>query len=317
MMKRCSSGPNPAVLGIDFGGTKVALRVDVGGTAVAHDRILIKSAESALQVVDGTIAVARRLLDGCGDAAAAVGITTPGIVHDDRIELAPNVDGWSDISLRQRVVDGLGIPLVFVGNDVKAAALAEATTGALVGIDPGLYLNLGTGIAAALVVGGVVVQGGHRASGEIGYAVIGATGDIDWTGKGAPLEELMGGRGLGERASHRFGTDGTARAILDLARRDSEAAASVRAGVDELARHILTCVLLLDPQRVVVGGGMSRATDLLLDPLRARLHTALAFPPEIVNSRFGADASLLGAVELARRGLTETQSPFMAGRMLP
>jgi glucokinase len=168
-----------------------------------------------------------------------------------------------------------------------------------------------------LVVGGVVVQGGLRASGEIGYAVIGATGDIDWTGKGAPLEELMGGRGLGERASHRFGTDGTARAILDLARRDSKAAAFVRAGVDELARLILTCVLLLDPQRVVVGGGMSRATDLLLDPLRARLHTALAFPPEIVNSRFGADASLLGAVELARRGLTETQSPFMAGRMLP
>ena len=92
----------------------MALRVDVGGTAVAHDRILIKSAESALQVVDGTIAVARRMLDGCGDAAAAVGITTPGIVQDDRIELAPNVDGWSDISLRQRVVDGLGIPLVFV-----------------------------------------------------------------------------------------------------------------------------------------------------------------------------------------------------------
>ena len=99
-----------------------------------------------------------------------------------------------------------------------------------------------------------------------------------------------------------------ARAILDLARHDAEAACFVCTGVDELARHILTCVLLLDPQRVVIGGGMSRASDLLLDPLRARLHAVLTFPPEIVHSSFGADASLLGAIELTRRGVAEAES---------
>ena len=74
------------------------------------------------------------------------------------------------------------------------------------------------------------------------------------------------------------------------------------------SRHILTGVLFLDPQRVVIGGGMSRASDLLLDPLRARLHAVLAFSPEIMHSSFGADASLLGAIEVTRRGVAEAES---------
>ena len=291
------------VLGIDFGGTKVALGVDDAGLVLASDRIPIRSGDTAREVVDRTIAAARRMLDACVAPVTAVGIVTPGIVHDHRIELAPNVDGWSELSLQDRFVDGLDIPLVVVGNDVKAAALAEATTGALAGVDPGLYLNLGTGIAAAMIVNGTVVQGAHGASGEIGYGVVGAGSELDWSGQGAPLEQHAGGRGLGEWGSQRFGTDGTARSILDLARTDAEATAFLRERVDELARHILTCALLLDPQRIVVGGGMSRATTLMLDPLRARLESAMAFPPEVVESCFGADASLRGAVELARRSV--------------
>jgi glucokinase len=296
-------GPQGTILGIDFGGTKVALRVDNNGVAMGVDRLIIGAGETAPEVVDRTIAAARRLIEQCGTGVLAVGVATPGIVHDDRIDLAPNVEGWSDISLRERLVEGLGIPLVFVGNDVKVAALAEAATGALSGVNPGLYLNLGTGIAAAMVVDGVVVQGAHGASGEIGYAVVGATKDIDWAGGGAPLEERIGGRGLGERGAYHFGTDGGARGLLNLARRDTEAAGFVSDGVDELARHILTCVLLLDPERVVVGGGMSRARDLLLDPLRARLDALLTYPPQIVRSKFGAEASLLGAIELACHGV--------------
>ena len=309
-----NTGPSPLpglVLGIDFGGTKVALVTDEAGLVLASDRIPIRSGERALDVVGRTITAAKRMLEECVAPVLAVGIVTPGIVHDHRIDLAPNVNGWSELSLRDRFVDGLDIPVVVLGNDVKAAALAEATTGALVGVDPGLYLNLGTGIAAAMVVNGEVVQGAHGASGEIGYGTVGASGELDWSGHGAPLEQLVGGRGLGERGSRRFGTDGSARSLLDLALTDAEAIAFLRASVDELARHILTCVLLLDPQRVVVGGGMSRATKLILDPLRARLESAMAFPPEIVESCFGADASLRGAVELARRAVATDHALFV------
>lgn len=309
-----NSGPSPSpgpVLGIDFGGTKVALVTDEAGLVLASDRIPIRSGERALDVVGRTITAAKAMLEECVAPVLAVGIVTPGIVHDHRIDLAPNVNGWSELSLRERFVDGLDIPIVVLGNDVKAAALAEATTGALVGVDPGLYLNLGTGIAAAMVVNGEVVQGAHGASGEVGYGVVGASSELDWSGYGAPLEQLVGGRGLGERAAQLFATDGSARSVLDLALSDSAASAFLSARVDELARHILTCVLLLDPQRVVVGGGMSRATTLVLDPLRARLESALAFPPEIVQSSFGADASLRGAVELARRAVA-TDSALLA-----
>ena len=299
-----SSGPLAppgAVLAIDFGGTKVALCLEDASVVLASDRIFIRSGDTAREVVDRTITAATRMLDACASSVTAVGIVTPGIVHDHRIELAPNVDGWSDLSLRDLFLDGLDIPLVVVGNDVKAAALAEATSGALAGVDPGLYLNLGTGIAAAMVVNGIVVQGAHGASGEIGYGAVGAGGELDWSGQCAPLEQHVGGRGLGERGSQLFGTDGTARSLLELARTDAEATAFLRKRVDELARHILTCALLLDPQRIVAGGGMSSATKLILDPLRARLKSAIAFPPEIVESSYGADASLRGAVELARR----------------
>ena len=127
------AGPLPTqgpVLGIDFGGTKVALCVEDAGLVLASDRFPIQPGESARKVVDRAIAAATRMLDACLAPAVAVGIVTPGIVHDHRIELAPNVDGWSELSLRDLLVDGLDIPLVVVGNDVKAAALAEATTGA-------------------------------------------------------------------------------------------------------------------------------------------------------------------------------------------
>lgn len=301
-----SSGPlapRGPVLGIDFGGTKVALCLDDASVVLASDRIPIRSGDTAREVVDRTIDAAMRLLYVCASPVTAVGIVTPGIVRDHGIELAPNVDGWSELSLRDRFLDGLDIPLVVVGNDVKAAALAEATTGALAGVDPGLYLNLGTGIAAAMVVNGIVVQGAHGASGEIGYGTVGAGNELDWSGQGAPLEQHVGGRGLGECGSQLFGTDGTARSLLELASTDAEATAFLRERIDELARHILTCALLLDPQRVVVGGGMSSATKQILDPLRARLESAMAFPPEIVESAFGAEASLRGAVELARRAV--------------
>jgi len=104
-----------------------------------------------------------------------------------------------------------------------------------------------------------------------------------------------------------------------LAREDGERAdlvrdlALLRERVDELARHVLTCALLLDPQRVVVGGGMSRATKVILNPLRARLESAMVFPPEVVESSFGADASLRGAVELARRAVATDHAALHVG----
>ena len=125
MMNASLLPPHGLVLGIDFGGTKVALCVEDAGQVVASDRMQIRSGESARKVLGRTIAAAKQLLDE-RVPPAAVGIVTPGIVYENRIELAPNVDGWSELSLRECFVEGLDIPVVAIGNDVKAAALARS-----------------------------------------------------------------------------------------------------------------------------------------------------------------------------------------------
>lgn len=320
------------VLGIDFGGTKVELRIerepgsvtpiplDRLSTALAGPdgrvipepdashrapsvdvRLEIRAGEAADSVLDRTFDIARALVDAAG-GVDAVGVSTPGIVLDDRVDLAPNVVGWSDLSLSDRLRDGLGAERIVVENDVKAAALAEARQGTLVDVDPGLYVNLGTGIAIAPVLGGAVLRGAHGAAGEIGYSVVGAL--PDWSGDGAPLEEYAGGGGLLRRvAGSGLGIADVPSLVAASTSGDDDATRFWLDAVDELARHLVTATLTIDPQRVTLGGGMVRAGRALIDPLHGRLESALPYPPEVVVSAFGARAALIGACILARDSL--------------
>ena len=106
----------------------------------------------------------------------AVGVSTIGVPREDGVELAPAIPGWQHVGLARSVAAAFGAP-VRVATDVKAAATAEARWGSLAGSDPAIYLNLGTGLAAAIVVGGRVLDGAHGASGEIGYNLV-ARGDV-------------------------------------------------------------------------------------------------------------------------------------------
>src|SRR5437763_15708407 len=135
-----------------------------------------------------------------GGQCVAVGVSTPGVVHDDGVLLSPNIPGWEQVPLRETMRARLHVPTVVAANDVKAAAMAEVLWGALKGADPAVFLSLGTGIAAASVMGGRIVTGAHGASGEIGYNLRSV---LDTSGAAhgrAPLEEAIGGRFIGERA---------------------------------------------------------------------------------------------------------------------
>lgn len=320
------------VLGIDFGGTKVELRIERAPGSVApiplstlagpdarviaesdaprrapsaDVRLEIEPGESADSVLDRTFDIARALVEAAG-GVDAVGVSTPGIVLDDRVDLAPNVVGWSDLSLSDRLRDGLGADRIVVENDVKAAALAEARQGTLVDVDPGLYVNLGTGIAIAPVLGGIVLRGAHGAAGEIGYGVVGPL--PDWSGSGAPLEEYAGGGGLQRRvAASGLGIADVPSLVASSASGHESAAKFWLDAVDELARHLLTATLTIDPQRVTLGGGMVRAGRALIGPLQGRLESALPYPPEVVVSAFGARAALIGACILARDALAHDE----------
>lgn len=295
-------GPNDFVVAIDFGATKIAVataRLD--GDLSQETRIDTAAADGAGQAVDRALHAARdvaasAVLDGAG-RCLAVGVVSPGVVLDDRILLAPNVPGWEDLALVESIREGLEIDEVVAGNDVKAAALAEARWGSLSGADPGVFLSLGTGVAVGIVVGGRVVAGHHGAAGEIGYNLVADDAEDGVSAGRAPLEELVGGLAIGERASRLAGRPLTAQQAF--ADPDPQIQELVERAIDVLARHVAQLAILLDPERIVVGGGLTGAADRILPALRARLDRWVPMPPELLLARHPHDAALRGAAALA------------------
>lgn len=267
------------------------------GRTLATERIATDAARGAEQVVDRAIAAARALAATADDGPPlAVAASSPGIVLDDRILLAPNVPGWTDLALARRLRDGLEVERVVCATDVKAATLAELRWGALRGADPGVFLNLGTGLAAGIAIGGRVLGGANGAAGEIGYALRGAAGD-------GVLEEAVGGRAIGERGGAPSAAEVFARADAG----DADAERLVAAALDELAVHVANLAALIDPERIAVGGGMMGAAARVLPTLRRRVTQAVPFPPEIVPAHFTHDAALHGAIALALQAAGTTE----------
>jgi glucokinase len=286
------------LVGFDFGGTKLAvILADRSGSRVSGEVLPTRADQGAEQAVRRAIVSAQRLLADRAAVAAGVGVATMGVTHDDHVELAPNVPGWDRLALPAMLGEAFGPAPVSIANDVKAAAVAELTWGELRGVDTGIYLNLGTGIAAALVVGGAVLDGAHGASGEIGYWSR-SRADVDGAGGGrAPLEEYVGGSGARRRAREELGVEG---GVSALARLDDPAA---RAFIDdlhaEIALHTANLAIAVDPERVVVGGGYARGSGAVLEAIRARLDAFVPYPPELRLAAFGGDAGTAGAVALA------------------
>jgi glucokinase len=289
------------VLGIDFGGTKMALATaDLGGEPIESARLDTDAARGATQAVDRALERAQELVALTQQArdgrCLAVGAVSPGIVYPDRVSLAPNVPGWEELHLPALIAQGLDRLPSEVATDVKAAALAELRWGSLRDADPAILIVLGTGLAAAIVVGGEVVHGANGAAGEIAYSVR-RSDELGAADGRAPLEELAGGRAIGERASALLG--GTLTAADVFAHPDPRARRLVDDALAELAIHVANMALVVDPARIAVGGGLMSHRDVVLPALGERLRAAVPFPPELVPARFIHDGSLRGAIALA------------------
>jgi glucokinase len=297
--------PSPDfVLALDFGGTKIDVATAaLDGEILATERLETDAPAGAAQAVERALDRARALRAATaattGGRCVAAGAASPGIVREDRVLLAPNVPGWTDLALAERLREGLELEDVVCETDAKAATLAEVRWGALQDADPGVFLSLGTGLAAGLVIGGRVLHGANGAAGEIGYALRGVHDDAGAADGRAPLEEQVSGRALGERGSRLLGTSLSAAGVLARAETDLEARMLVDEVLAELAVHVANLAIVLDPARIAVGGGLMNAADWVLAALRRRVRRAVPFPPEVVAARFVDDAALRGAVGLA------------------
>ena len=292
-----------AVLALDLGGTKLAAAVVEASGVLRRRRSEPTRAESgADDVLRRAVALAGAVLAEelrDGGSVGALGVATMGITRDHGTELAPNVPGWDRLAIPAALRRAFPSLEVAIGNDVRAATLAELSWGALKGVETGVYLNLGTGVMAGFVVDGRILEGAHGAAGEIGYSLQAGWQDARLAAEGgAPAEERLGGRGVARRASELLGEPIDLPGLVALAERKSEAAALVDELWGEIAVLAANLAIALDPEVLVLGGGYVRSGPSLPAHVAALVERAVPYPPRVELSRYGGDASLYGAAAL-------------------
>jgi glucokinase len=298
------------VVALDVGGTaiKCAL-VEPGGTIRHAERHPTGAGRGAQAVVDTILTVAEDLADKArtdGLTPVAVGVAVPGVIDEAAgvAVWAANV-GFRDVPVRDLVTARLGLPTA-LGHDVRVGGIAEARLGAGRGHQHLLFVAIGTGIAAAHVVGGTAFVGAHGAAGEIGHIVVRPGGARCGCGQFGCLEAVASAAAVGRRYAELAGVPVTAAEVAARAGAGDDLAAQVwRETVDALADGLSTGQTLFDVEVMVVGGGLAEAGDELLDPLRAALPRRLTFQrqPRLVRAALGDEAGCLGAALLASDNL--------------
>jgi len=296
-----------AVLAVDVGGTTVkGALVDLSGRPL-HEVTAATFPAAATPVADVVTAVLTelaRLADRSGRPVVGAGVVTPGIVDEStgRVGFAANL-GWRDFDLRGHLEQRLAVPVV-VGHDVRAAGAAEALLGAARGSRDLAFVALGTGIAAALVTSGAVVTGAGCAAGEIGHMPVYPDGRRCPCGQVGCLEVYASGAAVARRYAELGGpAGGTAEDVVAALGADAAAEQAWDEAVRALALASCTLTLALDPAYIVLGGGLARAGERLLAPLRHQLAGLLAWrpPPPLAASQLGQAAGRVGAAMLVLR----------------
>lgn len=257
-------------IGLDVGGTKIAgLALDPDGEIVATARQATGWGDDA--IVDGIATVARQLAAQAGagpDGIRSIGVGIPGLIDADagRVLHAVNI-GVADLDVGPRVTALLGVPCR-VENDVKAAALGAA---ALRGeTAPMAYLNIGTGVAAGIIIDGRIWRGARGTAGEVGHLVIEPDGRLCGCGQRGCIETLCGGGAIA-RAWGRAG-EYPVRDVLDAADAGDETAAALRADIARgVSAAVRVLVLTTDVETVVIGGGLTALADRLEPRIRQAL----------------------------------------------
>jgi glucokinase len=327
------------VLGLDFGGTKLAAGlVDATSGAVvsrvARPTPVAGGAEASLALM---LSLAASLLADQGPktkdqslplhddgpsstvlgppSLVSVGVSFGGPVEADgrTVRLSMHVPGWEGLPLAERLEAALGVPAA-VANDGDAAALAEYRFGAGRGVRHILYLTVSTGIGGGVIVDGRLHRGERAWAGEVGHQVLKPDGPPCPCGRNGCLESLASGLSVAREARSLLAAPGappsslagippealTARDVAEAAAQGDAAARQVwDAAMVWLGIGVASACNLLNPGRVVIGGGLTRAGELLFEPVR-RVAAQRALDPalEIVPAALGDDVGILGGAAL-------------------
>jgi len=315
-------------IGVDLGGTNMAAGVVTREGKILHQdsaptRVGLPSEEILKNMAD----LISKVLDGCGhtiDEIGAIGIGSPGSSDDSRgtVVFANNLY-WHHVPVRAELQKYFDKP-VFVDNDANVAGLAEMVAGAAKGCKNLVLLTLGTGVGSGIVVDGQVFGGTHHVGAELGHLCVQMDGEQCTCGNKGCLERYTSATAL-VREGRRVVVDYpdsiiatkaqgnlanvTAKIVIDAAREMDPMAVNI---FDQYIRYltmgIITIINAFDPEVIVLGGGVSRAGDFLLEPLRREVEAHIFYkdlPHATVElSTIGNDAGVIGAAIL---GALETE----------
>ena len=301
------------VIGVDVGGTttKAGLfdsdGVEYGRSKQPTPRHLGPDATVAT-IIDAVVELRGHVPED--SRLRAVGLVVPGVVDAQQgIAVYATNLGWRDLAIRQIVAEAVGLPVI-LDHDVRAAGMAELELGAGRGVHEMLFVALGTGIAAAVITRGQMSAGATGRAGELGHLPVFPEGEWCACGQRGCTETYASAAALSRRYSAASGiSDVPAKDVISRAAAGDRLADEIfQDAITALGRALVNYILLMDPELILIGGGMAASRAAVLRPLTREVQAGLAWrrAPAISNGKFAGDAGRRGAGILAWRALKES-----------
>lgn len=308
------------LLALDFGGTKLSAATSGVGERRwrALERIPSPPDKDAQYDQATMFAMARRLLGGRTPAAIGVSFGGPVDARQGRVILSHHIPGWENTPLRDQLQEAFGAP-ASVDNDANVAALGEYRFGAGQGCASLLYVTVSTGVGGGWVLDGKIFGGADGMAGEIGHTAVDPTGPLCLCERRGCVEVMACGPAIARDARARLTREpGAGRILRTLVADDLNAVTAERVARaanqgDELAQQVMdsaaralgfgigTAITLMNPERVILGGGVTKSGERWLAAVRAaaRANSLPQMRVEIVRAAFEDDAPLWGGIALA------------------
>ena len=294
-MSLCKGERQRFTLGVDIGGTKILLLIsDSTGRIICRKRV--KSTgdlRTICETIDGFLKKAKIEKD----SIVGMGVGVPGDVNSvDGIVRSSIQMGWSNVNIKKYMEEWYHFP-IHINNDVNLAALGERWMGSGANSDHLVYISIGTGVGGAIIANGQLLEGITYSAGEFGYIVDkddlrkGLTNEVDKFGS---LERKISGNALNEKA-HAIGL--TAKELfVEYTRGNKEAIHIVDAFSKELSIVIANLTSILNPEYVIIGGGVSESMECISDTIINYVRELTIFPTKIRLSTLGGDAGAFGCI---------------------
>ena len=309
------------ILGVDLGGTKIAAALaTTQGEIVARGRRPTPAQAGPDAVINSVCATINEVLSAKElqpSRLSGIGIAAAGIIDsaNGKVIFSPNLPGWHEVPLREAIEQRFGIP-AYLGNDANLAALGEWRFGVEKKVANLIYVTVSTGIGGGIIADGKLYTGACGAAGEIGHMTIDVNGPRCRCGNIGCWETLASGTALAREAVKRI-TEGARTSIIELVGGDVSKIDAKIVGLtakqgDELAQELVSrlgyyfgvglanLVNIFNPELILVGGGVAKMGDLLLQPaikvVKERAFSTSANAVEIKPATLGDDSGILGAV---------------------